>query len=322
MLYRVWYRNIVSKMPENLVEKGGGPFFSLASLLVRKPKPIPIDIQGLRFPYPVGMPSGWVDDVTKLQTAIRLGVGIPIIKTITRKPRVGNPRPRVIRLSDGLINSLGLPNKGMDWWLQKLERIKSNIPLIASLKGENIGEWQEMIDAFDTKVSLMELNFSCPNTEEGVMDIQESVKIIESIAGLSDKIWIKLSPEYSPSENLQFIKKVRSNIRGVTLINTVPISDERLGNPRKTGGLSGEPIFLTLKQHLRKFRKEFPTFSDLPIFATGGIHPKTAPSILKEFRAVPFMLTSFLMNGPKTYVSAIQEIKSQLDVEEINELLE
>ena len=309
-------------MPENLVEKGGGSFFSLASLFVRKPNPLPINIRGLRFPYPVGMPSGWIDDVTKLQTAIRLGVGIPIIKTITKKPRSGNPRPRVIRLSDGLINSLGLPNKGMDWWLQRLEKIKSDIPIIVSLKGETIEEWQELVSAFDSKVSLIELNFSCPNTEEGVMDIEESVKIIDSVAGLSDKIWLKLSPEYSPFENLQFVKNVRSSIRGVTLINTVPIRDERLGNPKKTGGLSGEPIFLTLKQHLRAFRKEFPTFSDLPIFATGGVHPKTAPQILKEFRAIPFMLTAFLMNGPKTYVSAIQEIKSQLDAEEINELLE
>ena len=304
-----------------MVEIGGGPFFSFVSNFITKPEPFPVKVGNLEFEYPVGMPSGWIDDLHKLRTARRMGVGIPIIKTITIEPRKGNPRPRIIRGNDFLINSMGLPNKGMVWWSRQLRKHRIGRPLVLSVRGETIEEWQELVVEFDKIADVIELNFSCPNTEGGVMDIEESVRILENVLNLSDKLWLKLSPEFSAEENLELVKRVSSSIRGVTLINTVQVEEPRLGNPRKTGGLSGIPIHERLKEQLRVFRKEYPTFGDLPIFATGGVTPVTATKILQEFRAIPFMLTAFLMEGPRTYIRTVERIRNELGGKEIQELL-
>lgn len=301
---------------------GGGPFFSFISHFVSLPDPMPVEVGNLKFEYPVGMPSGWIDDLHKLRTAHRMGVGIPIIKTVTVQPRKGNPRPRILRGENYLINSMGLPNKGMQWWKERLQGMKRDRPLLLSIRGETEEEWEQLVEEFDSKVDLIELNFSCPNTEGGVMDVEESVRILEGVLGLSDKLWLKLSPEFSARENLELVKRVSTSIQGVTLINTVPVKDERLGNPRKVGGLSGLPILERLKDQLAVFRKEFPAFSDLPIFATGGITPDTAVEILREFRAIPFMLTSFLMEGPWTYVRATERVRGELGEGSLADLLD
>lgn len=305
-----------------MVEMGGGPFFSFVSHFVSLPDPMPIEVGNLKFEYPVGMPSGWIDDLHKLRTAHRMGVGIPIIKTVTVQPRRGNPRPRILRGENFLINSMGLPNKGMQWWSERLQGMERDRPLLLSIRGETEEEWEQLVEEFDPKVDLIELNFSCPNTEGGVMDVEESVRILEGVLGLSDKLWLKLSPEFSAEENLELVKRVAGTIRGITLINTVPVRDERLGNPRKTGGLSGIPIHERLKAQLTAFRKEFPAFGDLPIFATGGVTSETAVDIVRKYRAIPFMLTSFLMDGPMTFVRATERIRQELDEEGLKELLD
>ncbi len=319
--YKFWYKNLFSRLPDQMVEKFGGIYFGTASKLMKKPDPLPVVVEKAKFDYPIGMPSGWIDEPSKFRIAMDLAVGIPIIKTITALPRKGNPYPRLVRGDGYLINSMGLPNKGLDWWKNHFSDLPQDFPIVVSIKGDNATEWIQLIDAFDPKATFIELNFSCPNISSGIMDVEKSIQLFDEIAGTSNKLWVKLSPEHSPEQNLEFVKKIRDNILGITLINTLPTKNERLGNPAKTGGISGEKIFPKLKAQLKRFREEYPTFNELPIFATGGITPDTAPLVLTEFKAIPFMLTAFLINGPKVYTKAIERIRTVVANTKIDAIL-
>ncbi|MHA2504176.1 MAG: dihydroorotate dehydrogenase [Candidatus Kariarchaeaceae archaeon] len=316
------YRNLISRMPDRMVEKLGGPYYRVASWFTGSSPEIPVSVDGMRFANPVGMPAGWIDSPRKLKTVSQLGGGILTIKTITRYPKAGNPYPRIVRRDQGIVNSLGLPNLGADWWAQNFAPPAD--PVIVSIKGDTLQDWEYLIEKLEFKTPIFELNISCPNVGDGVMDLDSSRKLVEDITSITDRqIYLKLSPEYSPEQNLALIDRVRSSITGVTAINTQPVSAPQLGNPAKRGGFSGPGLFPTLESHLQIYRAEYPTMIDLPIFATGGIStPDQAWRILENYRSLPMGLTAFLVNGPRVYLSWLNYIESQLEGRSVNEILE
>lgn len=314
MLYRLFYKGVVSHLPDKWVEKTGGLFFGVLSYfnLNRKPK-LAFEMHGHQFPSVVGMPSGWVDSPDKIHTLKRFNAGIITVKTITAHPKDGNPHPRIVRGTNYLINSLGLPNKGLEWWVDHFQSQKYTIPLIVSIKADSIEEWKVMIKAIQQFVPFIELNFSCPNVGEGIMDLEASTRILSEVAQVAEKpLFLKLSPAYSPEQNLEFVTQVRDLIYGVTLINTVPVQNEKLGNPVKTGGKSGTPIYEILLSQLKVIRNTYPKFSDLPILATGGIDGVNCIEVFFEYKALPMTLTNFLIQTPFIYNKMEKHIEEEL----------
>lgn len=320
MVYNLLYKQIVSRLPDRLVESSGGSFMEIVSIFQNHQNKInlPFKIKNFEFSNPVGIPSGWADTPRKMHLMYKLGCGIVISKTITPEPRKGNPYPRLIRGSDYLINSMGLPNKGVNWWSKNLDNSKFD-NVILSIRGNTFKEWEILIENLEHKTDIFELNFSCPNLDNGVMNLQESKKAIEDISSITDKpIWLKLSPEFSPKENLEFTKAVIDEILGISLINTVPVRNEKLGQKDKRGGMSGPKIFDNLILFLSNFRNEYPNFNELPIFATGGIDSgMKAWTILSQYKAIPLGLTGFLMHGPNYFINNLKYIQNMMDQSEI-----
>jgi dihydroorotate dehydrogenase len=314
VIYRFFYKYIITHTPDKYVEKIGGFFFRIVSYFnFYKPKNMEINIGETIFTNPVGMPSGWVDDPSKITTMKKLNVGIITLKTITYNPKTGNKYPRLVRGNNCLINSMGLPNKGFYWWLDFLQKTNLEIPIIISIKGDKIEEWIEMIEGFSPYAELIELNFSCPNVSSGIMDISNSVTIINEITKVAKKpILLKLSPEYPAEQNLELVQKIRNEIYGITIINTVPTRSEKLGNPEKIGGKSGKAVHTELINQLQTFRELYPKFSDLPIFATGGIDHTNVISIIQNYKALPLALTSFLMYTPFIYNKMLKTIDREI----------
>ena len=95
-----------------------------------------------------------------------------VSKTITLAPREGNPPPRLWELPAGLINSIGLPNKGLDGYLaHDLPQLAElPVPLIVNVMGFTREEVARLVEAFDARaeVAALELNVSCPNVETGL----------------------------------------------------------------------------------------------------------------------------------------------------------
>ena len=126
-----------------------------------------------------------------------------VSKTITLEPRAGNPPPRLWETPAGLINSIGLPNKGLDGFLEH------DFPFLAELPGaaDRVGDglrprrarprWSQRVGERD-EVAMIELNFSCPNVETGLImgaDPGETARAVERVRPLTDKpLIVKLTP--------------------------------------------------------------------------------------------------------------------------------
>ncbi len=311
-MYRFVYKHIISHLPDRLVESLGGPTMAILSFLTMG-RQLPFRMGGLEFPYPVGIPSGWVDTPSKHKTMRRFHAAPIVVKTVTPLPKQGNPYPRLVRGDDFLINSMGLPNKGSKWWRDYGQRRKLQSPVVLSIKADTVDEWRTLLDEHNSWVDMFELNFSCPNVSTGIMDIEEAVGIIREISKSTTRpLLLKLSPEYSPEENLSLVREVRGCILGVSMINTLPVTDARLGNPQKVGGKSGVAIYPVLIDHLKTFREEYPHFDDLPILASGGITVERSVEVLTKYHAIPLMLTTFLTHDPFCHSKATRKIRAYL----------
>src|SRR3954447_4841337 len=96
-----------------------------------------------------------------------------VSKTITLAPRQGNPPPRLWETPGGLINSIGLPNKGLDGFLEAdlPELARLPVPVIVSVMGFSRDELAILVAAVGQRdeVAMLELNVSCPNVETGLV---------------------------------------------------------------------------------------------------------------------------------------------------------
>jgi len=182
-------------------------------------------------------------------------LGAIVTKTITIKPRAGNPSPRTCETPAGMLNSIGLENPGIDNFIKDkigfLKKLK--VPIIVSIASENSpDEFLELAGILDDlkEVSAIELNISCPNLDKDKLisqDAQDTFKLVKAVRALTKKCLItKLSPNVtSVSEIAKASEEAGSD--AVSLINTlcgmsIDVSKRvpKLGS--WVGGLSGPAI--------------------------------------------------------------------------------
>ncbi len=177
-----------------------------------------------------------------------------VSKTVTLEPRQGNPPPRLWELAAGLMNSIGLPNKGLHGYLEEdLPKLAAlPVPLIVNVMGFGQDEVAELVAAFSARpeVAALELNVSCPNVKTGLVmgaDPGEMGALLSRVRPLTDKpMIVKLSP--SAADLVRVARAAeQGGADGLSLINTLPgmALDPRTGAPwlgGRTGGASGPAI--------------------------------------------------------------------------------
>jgi dihydroorotate dehydrogenase (NAD+) catalytic subunit len=176
-----------------------------------------------------------------------------VSKTITLKPRAGNPPPRLWETAGGMINSIGLPNKGLAGYLEqdlpKLAQLP--VPLITNIMGSTAGELAELAAACDERaeIAAIELNVSCPNVATG-LDIgavpEELERVVARVRPATTKpLIVKLTPNTADVAACGRAAEA-GGADAVSLINTLramalgPDGEPWLGG--RTGGLSGPAI--------------------------------------------------------------------------------
>jgi dihydroorotate dehydrogenase (NAD+) catalytic subunit len=177
-----------------------------------------------------------------------------VSKTITPEPRAGNPPPRLWETPSGLINSIGLPNKGLEGFLEHdlPELAELPVPLIVSVMGTSHDEFTRLVDGVGRRgeVAALELNVSCPNVKSGLIvgeSPEESQSLLQRLRPLTDKpLIVKLTPNIADPVPVA-VAAEEGGADAVSLINTLraaaidPGSGERwLGGG--TGGLSGAAV--------------------------------------------------------------------------------
>jgi dihydroorotate dehydrogenase (NAD+) catalytic subunit len=222
-------------------------------------EPGPVDLCGAALRGPILNGSGTFDAI-----AARRAFGDALLedfpfdafvsKTITLAPRQGNPPPRLWETPAGLINSIGLPNKGLDKFLQEdlPQLAELPVPLCVSVMGFSRDELAQLVTATAARdeVALLELNFSCPNVETGLImgaDPDETARTVGHLRPLTEKpLIVKLTPNATdPAAVAEAAQNEGAD--AVSLVNTLKgmALDPRTGRPwlgAGTGGVSGPAI--------------------------------------------------------------------------------
>lgn len=240
-----------------------------------------VEVGPLRLANPIMTASGTAGLGLELEPFFDLSAaGAIVVKTITKKPRKGNPMPRLAETPSGLLNSIGLPNKGIDHFIAvTLPALAGKADcLVVNLAGGSVDEFAELAGRLDglAGIDALELNVSCPNVEGGNLPFARDTDVVAKlVAGVASATGLplitKLSPNVTdPAAIAQ--AAVDGGTHAVSLINTVlgMSVDWRSGAPglgTVVGGLSGPAI----KPIALRMCWEVVRSVDVPVIGIGGI---------------------------------------------------
>jgi dihydroorotate dehydrogenase (NAD+) catalytic subunit len=242
------------------------------------------DFCGIELEHPVINASGTFDAI-----AARRVYGDPLLadfpfsafvsKTITPEPRVGNEPQRIWETPAGMINSIGLPNKGLEGFLAEDLPLLAQlpVPLIVSVMATNREDFARLVGAVAGRdeVAAIELNVSCPNVHSGLIvgeQPSETEALLEALRPLTSKpLIVKLTPNVATPAEVAAAAE-QGGADAVSLINTLKASaiDPATGEPGIAaghGGLSGPAVRPVAVAQVRAVA----AVVSVPIVGMGGI---------------------------------------------------
>lgn len=203
--------------------------------------------------------------------------GAILPKTVTPRPRAGNPPPRVAEAPSGMVNSIGLQNPGLDCFLEGLNEYHdaTGLPLFVSVAADTVAEFAAAVERLsdDGRIAAVELNLSCPNVEHGGMQFCASPGTVAEVVaacrrGLSgDKpLIVKLTNE-GVVEDARAAEGAGAD--ALTVMNTVPalVVDAKARKVFLRGGLSGPAV----KPIALRAVHEVSRVVGLPVVGCGGV---------------------------------------------------
>jgi dihydroorotate dehydrogenase (NAD+) catalytic subunit len=240
-----------------------------------------VQVGPIKFRNPILLASGTVgygNEIAEFTDLNKIG-GI-VTKSLSLKPRKGNPPQRIVETPAGMLNAIGLANVGVEEFLKaKIPFLKKyDVPLICNIAASTIEEYVECVRILTTEESIsgFEINVSCPNVKEGGLQFGNNVSavagITEKVKSVSTKpIIIKLSPNVSYiSEFAKAVKDAGGD--AVSAINTLVGTSFNIFTKKPkifnvNGGLSGPAIKPVALAKILEIKKEV----DIPIIGIGGI---------------------------------------------------
>jgi dihydroorotate dehydrogenase (NAD+) catalytic subunit len=293
-----------------------------------------VNIKGLEFKNPVTTASGtfgYGEEFAEFMDLNELG-GI-FVKGLTREPREGNAYPRMAETASGMLNSVGLQNKGIDHFIKHIfPGIKDlDTHIIANVNGSTIEDYIEVSEKLNELDGMpaIELNISCPNVKEGGMAFginkKSAFEATRAVRDVYDKVLIvKLSPNVTHIGEMAKVV-ADAGADSISLVNTflgMAIDAEKREPILSTitGGLSGPCIKpLAIRQVWDVYKAV-----DIPIIGMGGIMDATdaIEFMLAGSRAIQVGTANFI--DPQAPIRIIQGIKEYMDrhqIQDVNELI-
>jgi dihydroorotate dehydrogenase (NAD+) catalytic subunit len=242
------------------------------------------DFCGIELEHPVINASGTFDAIAARRVyGDALLADFPfsafVSKTITPEPRVGNEPQRIWETPAGMINSIGLPNKGLEGFLAEDLPLLAQlpVPLIVSAMATNHEDFARLVGEVGGRdeVAAIELNVSCPNVHSGLIvgeQPSETEALLEALRSLTSKpLIVKLTPNVAAPAEVAAAAE-QGGADAVSLINTLKASaiDPATGEPGVTaghGGLSGPAVRPVAVAQVRAVA----AVVGIPIVGMGGI---------------------------------------------------
>ncbi len=240
-----------------------------------------VQIDSLKLRNPILLASGTVGYGNEVSEFIDLNkIGGIVTKSISLKPRKGNPPQRIVETPAGMLNAIGLQNVGVEEFLnEKIPFLKKyDVPLICNIAASSVDEYVECtkILTSENSITAFEINVSCPNVKEGGLQFGNDPKAVGLItqkvrAATSKPIIIKLSPNVSYiSEFAKIVKQEGGD--AVSAINTLVgtsfnITTRKPKIKNVFGGLSGPAIKPVALAKVLEIRRNV----DIPVIGIGGI---------------------------------------------------
>lgn len=256
-----------------------------------------VNLPGLKMKNPVMPASGTFGfgDVPQARKYDLNRLGAIVIKTTTPQARTGNPQPQIAVLNDGVLNSVGLTNPGVNVVAgEKIPHLKHqypDLPLVASIGGASVEDYVMVTErlAATGLVDALELNISCPNVKHGGMafgtDPQVAEKLTKAVKAASGDVpvYVKLTPNVT--DIVEIAQAVEAGgADGLSMINTLLGMKINLKNRKPVlgnimGGLSGTAI----KPLAIRMIYQVSHAVNIPIIGEGGI--SSAEDVIEFFLA-------------------------------------
>lgn len=251
-------------------------------------------------------------------------------KGTTQKPNLGNECPRIAETPSGMLNSIGLENPGIDYFIKhQLPWLSTqNTKIIANIAGSTVSEYEALTEQLDkTNVDFIELNISCPNVKCGGASFGSSTKLAFEVVNKARKktnkpIIAKLTP------NVQSIADIAKAVESagadaVTLINTIlamkiDINTKRPILKNNFGGLSGPAI---LPIAIRMIWQTFNAIK-IPIIGCGGVNSTNDVIEMMLAGACAIQIGTALFTNPKIVLKISEKLQNWLTTHNLKSVKE
>ena len=238
------------------------------------------NLAGLKLANPTTLASGILGySGDSMQRVAEAGAGAIFTKSVSLEPQPGYPNPTIVQAKAGLINAIGLPNPGINDYVEEIKYAKSilKVPLIVSVYGYTAEEYAIVAQkALEAGADAVELNVSCPHVKNTGSEIGQTPKTLAEVVGkvkaaVKKPIIVKLSPNVTDITEIAKTA-VKAGADALTAINTVKAMaiDVETQMPvlsNVKGGLSGpavKPIALRCVYDIFEAVR-------VPIFGCGGV---------------------------------------------------
>ncbi|MBI2606287.1 MAG: quinone-dependent dihydroorotate dehydrogenase [Deltaproteobacteria bacterium] len=286
--------------------------------LPRIPARIPANGAALELANPVGLAAGFDKNGLLIPGIEALGFGFVEIGTVTPRPQLGNPQPRIARetAQRAIVNRMGFPNDGADIMAARLKKVKEKVAVPVGINisknrdtpnSEAVKDYETLLKRFRDIADYFAINISSPNTP-GLRELQSNEFLqalymrIESLR-LTQSVFLKLSPDL-PHARLKDVCALCGTgkpFTGLILTNT---------EPSDLGGISGYPLRKTSLQMLMKAREMLP--AGAPVISVGGI--ETAADARERLAAgatAVQIYTTLIYQGPSAVRRIVRGLRAR-----------
>ncbi len=291
-----------------------------------------ITLAGLKLANPTMLASGILGySAATLENIVEGGAGAVVTKSVGLAPRKGYANPTVVQASCGLINAMGLPNQGIDEFVNEILQAKRafGVPLIVSIYGYSGEEYATVArKAVSAGADALELNVSCPHVKDTGSEIGQSVEILTEVvkkvkASVSKPVFAKLSPNVTDIAEIAEAA-AKAGADALTVINTVKAMaiDVETTIPvlsNRVGGLSGpaiKPIALRCVYDIYER-------VNVPIIGCGGVTGwRDAVEFLLAGASAVQIGTAVALKGPNVFKAVARGMDAHLKRKRVSEVRE